>query len=61
MAEAAVSFVIERVGELLVTEAKFLYGVKGQVEDAQSKLKWMRWFLKDANAYVRDGDERVRH
>lgn len=60
MADAAVSFVIKRLGDLLIAEAKFLYAVRGQVEDAQAKLTRMRCFLKDANAYVRDGDERVR-
>ncbi|PON48750.1 NB-ARC domain containing protein [Parasponia andersonii] len=57
---AAVSFVIERRGDLPLAEAKFLYGVTGQVEDAQAKLRWMRSFLKDADAYVKKGDERVR-
>ncbi|EXC31786.1 hypothetical protein L484_020611 [Morus notabilis] len=36
MADAALSFAIERLG-INVVEAKFLYGVKGQVEDAQAK------------------------
>ncbi|GMN20373.1 hypothetical protein TIFTF001_043073 [Ficus carica] len=58
MADAAVSFVIKRPGDLLIADAKFLYGVRGQVEDAQAKLTRMRCFLKDANAYERDGDER---
>ncbi|XP_062083368.1 putative disease resistance protein At1g50180 [Humulus lupulus] len=60
MAEAAVSFVIERLGELVLNEANFLCGVRGQVVDAQTKLQWMCAFLKDADAHVRDGDERVR-
>ncbi|XP_062083417.1 putative disease resistance protein At1g50180 [Humulus lupulus] len=58
--EAVVSFVIERLGDLLINEAKFLYGVKGQVENAKIKLQCMRAFLKDADACVRNGDERVR-
>ncbi|XP_062083771.1 putative disease resistance protein At1g50180 isoform X1 [Humulus lupulus] len=60
MAEAVVSPVIERLGDLLLNEAKFLSGVKVQVKDAHTKLLWMRAFLKDADAHVRDGDERVR-
>ncbi|KAF4349096.1 hypothetical protein G4B88_029065 [Cannabis sativa] len=58
--EAVVSFVIERLGDLLINEAKFLYGVKSQVENAKIKLECMRAFLKDADASVRNGDERVR-
>ncbi|XP_062083903.1 putative disease resistance protein At1g50180 isoform X1 [Humulus lupulus] len=57
--EAVVSFVIERLGDLLINEAKFLYGVKGQVKNAKIKLQCMRAFLKDADASVRNGDERV--
>ncbi|XP_062083753.1 putative disease resistance protein At1g50180 [Humulus lupulus] len=60
MAEAVVSPVIERLGDLLLNEAKFLSGVRVQVKDAHTKLLWMRAFLKDADAHVRDGDERVR-
>ncbi|XP_062083973.1 putative disease resistance protein At1g50180 [Humulus lupulus] len=60
MAEAVVSPVIERLGDLLLNEAKFLSGVKVQVKDAHTKLLWMRAFLKDADAHLRDGDERVR-
>ncbi|XP_060967008.1 putative disease resistance protein At1g50180 [Cannabis sativa] len=60
MADAVVSFVIERIGDLLIDEAKFLYGVKGQVGNAKIKLQCMSAFLKDADALVRNGDERVR-
>uniref|UniRef100_A0A803NN02 Uncharacterized protein n=1 Tax=Cannabis sativa TaxID=3483 RepID=A0A803NN02_CANSA len=58
--EAIVSFVIERLSDLLLNEAKFLHGVKSQVENAKIKLEYMRAFIKDADAYVRNGDERVR-
>ncbi|XP_062083400.1 putative disease resistance protein At1g50180 [Humulus lupulus] len=58
--EAVVSFVIKRLGDLLINEAKFLYGVKGKVENAKIKLQCMRAFLKDADASIRNGDERVR-
>ncbi|XP_062083752.1 putative disease resistance protein At1g50180 [Humulus lupulus] len=60
MAEAVVSCVIERLGDLLIDEAKFLWGVKGQIENAQSKLQCMSAFLQDADAFVRNGDRRVR-
>ncbi|KAM6544260.1 hypothetical protein CsatB_008707 [Cannabis sativa] len=58
--EAIVSFVIERLSDLLLNETKFLHGVKSQVENAKIKLQCMRAFIKDADAYVRNGDERVR-
>ena len=37
MADAALSFAIERLGDLLISEAKSLYGVEGQV----AILDWM--------------------
>ncbi|KAF4359243.1 hypothetical protein F8388_005352, partial [Cannabis sativa] len=60
MADAVVSFVIERLGDLLIDEAKFLYGVEAQVGNAQIKLQCMSAFLKDADAWVTNGDDRVR-
>ncbi|KAM6578969.1 hypothetical protein CsatB_030806 [Cannabis sativa] len=60
MADAVVSFVIERFGDLLIDEAQFLHGIKGQVGNAQIKLQCMSAFLKDADAWVTNGDERVR-
>ncbi|XP_062083805.1 putative disease resistance protein At1g50180 [Humulus lupulus] len=59
MEEAIVSYVVERLGDLLIDEAKFLWGVKGQIENAQSKLQCMSAFLQDADAFVRNGDQRV--
>ncbi|KAM6598100.1 hypothetical protein CsatA_008624 [Cannabis sativa] len=60
MADAIVSFVIERLGDLVISEAQFLHGVEAQVGNAQIKLQCMSAFLKDADAWVRNGDERVR-
>ncbi|XP_060967009.1 putative disease resistance protein At1g50180 [Cannabis sativa] len=60
MADAIVSFVIERLGDLVISEAQFLHGVEAQVGNAQIKLQCMSAFLKDADACVRNGDERVR-
>ncbi|XP_062083802.1 putative disease resistance protein At1g50180 isoform X2 [Humulus lupulus] len=60
MAEAVVSFVLERLEDLVLSEAEFLIGIKDQVENAQTKLQCMRAFLKDADACVRNGDERVQ-
>ncbi|XP_061991265.1 putative disease resistance protein At1g50180 [Rosa rugosa] len=59
MAEAVVSFVVERLGDFIIQEGKFLYGVSDQVELAQTELQLMKGFLKDADA--RQGDnETVR-
>ncbi|KAF4374935.1 hypothetical protein G4B88_004686 [Cannabis sativa] len=60
MADAVVSFVIERLGDLVISEAQFLGGVEAQVGNAKIKLQCMSAFLKDADAWVRNGDERVR-
>ncbi|XP_062083912.1 putative disease resistance protein At1g50180 isoform X1 [Humulus lupulus] len=60
MVDAIVSFVIERLGDLVLSEAGFLHGVENLVENAQIKLQCMSAFLKDADACVRNGDERVR-
>ncbi|CAL2225280.1 unnamed protein product [Prunus armeniaca] len=50
MAEAVVSFVLERVQDFATQEAKFLSGVSHQVEVAQTELQLMQGFLKDADA-----------
>ena len=60
MADAVVSCVIERLADLLIDEAKFLSGVKGQIENAKIKLQCMAAFLKDADDFMKRGDQRVR-
>ncbi|KAL5567358.1 hypothetical protein UlMin_030522 [Ulmus minor] len=61
MAQAVVSFILEKLGELVIdgviAEAKFLREVKEKVEDAKQELRRIRCFLKDADARVRNGDE----
>uniref|UniRef100_A0A5B7BMG8 Disease resistance protein n=1 Tax=Davidia involucrata TaxID=16924 RepID=A0A5B7BMG8_DAVIN len=59
MAEPVVSFVVERLGDLLINEAKFLHGVNEQVVQIRNELRWMQSFLKDADARQNEG-ERVR-
>ncbi|PRQ39802.1 putative P-loop containing nucleoside triphosphate hydrolase [Rosa chinensis] len=59
MAEAVVSFVVERLGDFIIQQGKFLYGVSDQVELAQTELQLMKGFLKDADARQSD-DETVR-
>ncbi|KAL5567356.1 hypothetical protein UlMin_030520 [Ulmus minor] len=53
MAEAVVSFVLEKLGD----EAEFLLGIKEKFEDAKRELGMIRCFLKDADARARNGDE----
>ncbi|KAA8527790.1 hypothetical protein F0562_035341 [Nyssa sinensis] len=58
MAEAIVSFVAERLHNLVVEEAKFLHELSGEVDQIQIELKRMQCFLKDADA-KRDDNERI--
>ncbi|KAK7854839.1 putative disease resistance protein [Quercus suber] len=50
MAEAIVSGVVQRLGNLLIQESNFLSGVSDQVEQLQTELKLMQCLLKDADA-----------
>ena len=49
MAKSVVSFVVERLGNLLIKEAAFLQGVSQQVNQMQIELKRMQCFLRDAD------------
>lgn len=49
MADSVVSFLVQRLGDLLIQEAKLLCGVKDQVEQMQNELKRMQCFMKDAD------------
>ncbi|XVF71280.1 hypothetical protein PTKIN_Ptkin12aG0024300 [Pterospermum kingtungense] len=49
MAESAVSYLVQRLGQLLIQEATVLMGVQDQVIEIQSELKRMQCFLKDAD------------
>ncbi|KAM7462485.1 hypothetical protein LguiA_030606 [Lonicera macranthoides] len=59
MAEAVVSMVVERLGNLLIEEAKFIHGVGDQIRDIRDELWWTQSFLKDADARQYK-DHRVR-
>ncbi|GMY05693.1 putative disease resistance protein At1g50180 [Fagus crenata] len=50
MAESVVSGVVSRLGDLLLQEAKYLYGVSNQVWLLQIELIVIQGFLKDADA-----------
>ena len=60
MAEAIVSLAIERITDLLIQEADFLSGVRGEIVRLQKELERMQCFLKDADR-MQDQDERVRN
>ncbi|KAE9466154.1 hypothetical protein C3L33_01933, partial [Rhododendron williamsianum] len=59
MVDAVVSFVVERLGELLIEQVVFLRGVRDEVTWLRNKLDMMSCFLKDAEE-KQDGDHRVR-
>ncbi|XP_057781312.1 probable disease resistance protein At1g58602 [Salvia miltiorrhiza] len=49
MAEAVVSTALETLRDLLVEEARFLYGVGDEVKELEIQLKEMKCLLKDAD------------
>ena len=59
MAEAVVSSVVTRIGDLLVQEGKFLSGVSNEVELLKTDLNLLQGLLKDADAR-QDESETVR-
>ncbi|XVE72314.1 hypothetical protein DITRI_Ditri11bG0029400 [Diplodiscus trichospermus] len=60
MAESVVSFLVERLGDLLIQEATLLWGVQNQVQQMQNELRRMQCFLKDADRR-QDEDESVKN
>ncbi|CAL5441864.1 unnamed protein product [Camellia sinensis] len=44
-----VSFIVNRLGDLLIEEAKFLYGVSNQVQQIRIELNRMQCFLQEAD------------
>ncbi|KAF7126472.1 hypothetical protein RHSIM_Rhsim11G0186600 [Rhododendron simsii] len=56
-----VSFVVERLGNLLIQEHRLLHGVRAQVEQMQNELSRMQCFLKAADARRGEGSELVRN
>ncbi|KAM7465839.1 hypothetical protein LguiB_013401 [Lonicera macranthoides] len=59
MAEAVVSFVLERLGDFLIDEAKFIHGVGGKAQEIYDELRWMKAFLRDADAKLNE-EQRIR-
>ncbi|KAI8537277.1 hypothetical protein RHMOL_Rhmol09G0010700 [Rhododendron molle] len=59
MVDAVVSFVVDRLGDLLIEQVIFLQGVKDDVESLRGQLEYMLCFLKDAEE-KQDIDNRMR-
>ncbi|KAH7833282.1 hypothetical protein Vadar_004749 [Vaccinium darrowii] len=59
MVDAVVSFVVERLGDLLIEQVVFLQGVKDDVVWLRDKLEYLLCFLKDAEE-KQDLDNRMR-
>ncbi|XP_057801918.1 probable disease resistance protein RF9 isoform X2 [Salvia miltiorrhiza] len=59
-AEAAISSLVELLGDQLIQKVKFLRGVEGKVESLKAEFKRMQSFLKDANK-KQFQDESVRN
>ncbi|EFH67819.1 hypothetical protein ARALYDRAFT_474150 [Arabidopsis lyrata subsp. lyrata] len=60
MAEAIVSVTVQKLGELLLEEPLFLFGIGDQVKQLQDELKRLKCFLKDADE-KQYKSERVRN
>ncbi|XP_057502263.1 disease resistance protein RPP13-like isoform X1 [Actinidia eriantha] len=60
MVDAVVSFVVQRLGELLIEQVVFLQGVRDEVQWLRNKLEYMLCFLEDAEEKKNDGDRRIQ-
>ncbi|AAD50046.1 Very similar to disease resistance proteins [Arabidopsis thaliana] len=60
MAEAIVSVTVQKLGQLLLEEPLFLFGIGDQVKQLQDELKRLNCFLKDADEKQHES-ERVRN
>ncbi|KAJ4808915.1 Disease resistance family protein [Rhynchospora pubera] len=56
MAEAIVSLVVEKLGDLIMKEAELLGGVKSQVKRMQTELMNIKCYLASADSKQRKGD-----
>ncbi|RDX84079.1 putative disease resistance protein, partial [Mucuna pruriens] len=59
MSQAIVTFIVQSLGDLLIQEAVFLYGVEEKVLQLQTELRMMQSYLQDADRR-QDENERVR-
>ena len=61
MADAVVSYAIQKIGDAIINEALFLGSVRPQAEEIKRELTWMESFLQDADAKARDGNKLVQN
>ncbi|KAJ4808914.1 Disease resistance protein RPP8 [Rhynchospora pubera] len=61
MAEAIVSFVVGKLGDLIIQEAGQLGGVKSQVKQVQTELMNIKCYLASAGSKQRKGDAESAH
>ena len=61
MADAVVSYAIQKIGDAIINEALFLGSVRQQAEDLKEELTWMESFLQDADAKARGGNKLVEN
>ena len=52
MERAVVSFVVGRLGDMLIQEGKFLAGVRDQVQQLWLELKRMQCFLEEISTIL---------
>ncbi|XP_057503190.1 disease resistance protein RPP13-like [Actinidia eriantha] len=60
MVDAVVSFVVQRLEELLIEQVVFLQGVRDEVQWLRNKLEYMLYFLEDAEEKQDDGDRKIQ-
>ena len=61
MADAVVSYAIQKIGDAIINEALFLGSFRQQAEELKRELTWMESFLQDADAKARGGNKLVRN
>ncbi|GAU51546.1 hypothetical protein TSUD_414090 [Trifolium subterraneum] len=49
MAKSIVDFTVQKISDLLIDEAVFLYGVKDKVQNLKTELRMMELYLQDAD------------
>ena len=61
MADAVVSYAIQKIGDAIINEALFLGSFRQQAEDLKEELTWMESFLQDADDKARGGNKLVEN
>ena len=61
MADAVVSYAIQKIGDAVINEALFLGSFRQQAEDLKEELTWMESFLQDADDKARGGNKLVEN